>query len=167
MGKYKDAKNLNELFNNMTDVVRDSMEDVADVAKVYEEEAVEEVVYGGYTAQNPYHERRGSMGGLADRRNMIHSVTNTVNGIELFVNNVTRGNQNVYKTHDTYAPNYLTGIIINGRDRGRYMENRTGTQDQYLDGRDFLSAAVRNMERDLAHIDELRKSLRRKGINTD
>jgi len=161
------AKNLDDLFKIIGEEVKDSMEDVAQVAKIYQSEAVQSDIYDTYTAQEPYMERRGYSGGLADKDNMPHTISSGIEQIELFVDNHTRGNPDVYQSGSTYAPDYLSGIIVRGRDRGRYMTNRTNTADVYLNGRNFFRTAVNNMQRDLAHIEELKRSLKQKGIQTD
>ncbi len=162
------AKNLDDLFKIIGEEVKESMEEsVSTKIKQVEAEHVQSDVYDAYTGQDPYHERRGSLGGLADTSNMIHTVTSTVNGLELFVKNITKGNQNVYKTDPVDNNNYLAGIIEYGRDSGRYMTNKTGTQNQYLQPRPFISNSVQELSRTLEHVTELKKSLKRKGIQTD
>jgi len=44
------------------------------------------------------------------------------------------------------------------------MTNKTGTQNQYLQPRPFISNSVQELSRTLEHVTELKKSLKRKGI---
>jgi hypothetical protein len=160
------ANNLDQLFKMINDDIMEVMdESVAPKMKEIESEHVQTDVYNAYTGQDPYMRRRGTNGGLADTDNMVHTVTRTTNGYELWIKNITRGNPRVWRTGATNEPNYLAGIIENGRDRGRYMDNKTFTQDQYLSPRPFISNSIREIERTLAHVEEMHKGLKRKGYD--
>ncbi|WP_079709864.1 hypothetical protein [Paraliobacillus ryukyuensis] len=166
MPDFKSIKDLGEYFNNhiLTDVMED---EVAEMVKEEEANAIDELVYDAYTPNSDSSaERRGSYGGLKDTRNMIHTVTNTMGEIELLVRNITEGNEDVDYTEGTSPPNYLTGIIVYGRptQAGLYIN---GNAHAYTKPRDFLSETMNEIQRTLKHVDAIKKGLKRNGINTD
>ncbi|WP_226035607.1 hypothetical protein [Aquibacillus saliphilus] len=164
----RDFDDLNKLLRYVEEQSAEVMEnDVSHNVKQLQSQHVKTDVYDAYTGQDPYMDRRGYNGGLADTRNMIHTVTNTINGIELFIKNVTGGNESVYKTGATNPPDYLAGIIENGRNNGRYMTNKTGTQNQYLNARPFISNTIEELQNTLQHIDWYKRGMKRRGIDLE
>ncbi|MCA1021651.1 hypothetical protein [Halobacillus litoralis] len=160
-----------KLFQYIQQNVMETLNDeVAEGVKDKQAEHVKKDVYDAYASQDPYVKRRNGNDGLADPANMIHTVTSTVNGLELFVKNIAKGNPNVYGTAPVEPPNYLAGIIEYGRlpDRnGRYTTNKTGSQDEYLSPRPFISNTIEELRSSLEYVDWLRSGMRKRGFDVE
>ena len=159
---------LDDLFEEIENDIEDVMDqEVADKVRDVEQQMVYDVVYDAYTAQDPYVERRNGNGGLADKDNMVAYIDRNGDEVELFVDNVARGNPDADYTN----PNVdLDAIIEFGRlpDRlGLYTKNKTGTEDQYLRARPFISETINELERTLSYIDALRDGLKRRGLDVE
>jgi hypothetical protein len=153
-----DFQNLDQLFQYLNQVNENIMaNEVADKVKSIQSEMVEEVVYDAY---DPYvYERRGDYGGLSDTRNMIHTVTSTMNGLQLIIRNVTTGSKN---------SNFeIAGLIEYGHDNGHgvyeYNYNRAGTEQQFMQPRPFISETIKRLEQSLEHVQAYQSGLIRLG----
>lgn len=142
--------------------------DVAQVVKNKEQEKVITEVYDKYQPGTPDHEpwvykRRGWQGGLADQSNMNSYVTNTLGGVELTVENVTKGQD------DTNLN--IADLVEYGDNQGHgqydYKKNRDGTANEYLAARPFQEDTVTELEMTGEHIDAFKLGMRRQGINLD
>lgn len=160
-----------KLFQYVQEQAMDVMnKEVAKESKDLLSQHVEDDVYDAYTSQNPYKDRREDDGGLSDTDNMIHTVTNTVNGMELFVKNISNGNPNITYQGGVQPPNYLAGIIEYGREpnrKGLYAYNQTGTEDEFLRPRPFISNTASELSRTLEHLEWFKDGMKRRGIKLD
>lgn len=157
MPTFDTIAGLAEYMNN--NVLPDVMLNEAhEVVSEEQSRMVQQEVYSPY---DPYqYDRRRTQGGLADTRNMIGSISYGLQGIEYVMENITQG-ENGYE---------LAGLIEYGHNNGHgsyeYTRNRDGTQERYLQARPFISSTIESLQRSLAHVEAVRRGLRRRGIET-
>jgi hypothetical protein len=157
-------KNLEELIKHLNIQMRDVMNnEMAQMVKKKESESVVKNVYEAYQPDNgePFvYERRKTNGGLADERNMKHKVKNVVNGVELSVENKTKGKDDNFQL-DTLIE---YGDGTDGKEYD-YKTNRISTQDEYLRGRPFTEKTEEAILQSDEHVKIMRNGLKAKGID--
>jgi hypothetical protein len=162
---FNSIKDLEKYLNKqMADVLQN---EVAEKVKDVEQESIDRTVYGGYQPTSPdsepwVYERRRDDGGLRDRRNMEETVVHTSNGVELSIENTTTGSDDDFEIADLVE----YGDGANGKEYS-FKSNRDNTAYQYLRGRPFTKETVEELERTGEHVDEMRKGLRRKGLDVE
>ena len=157
-------KNLTELNKYINQQMKNALQnEVAQVVKNKEQEKVVTEVYEKYTPNNgePWvYERRGTSGGLADQRNMKSKVKNIKDGVELSVENVTKGKDEKVQISDLveFGDGYR-GLEYD------YKENRDDTADQYLQSRPFQERTVDELAQTNEHVKAMKNGLIRQGLN--
>jgi hypothetical protein len=157
-------KNENELIKYLQSQMRDVMNnEMAQMVKKKESESVEKNVYQAYQPENgePFiYERRKINGGLADERNMKHKVKNVPNGVELSVENKTKGKDDNFQIADLveYGDGY------NGKEYD-YKTNRIGTEHEYLRGRPFTEKTEEDIVQSNEHVEIMKNGLKARGID--
>jgi hypothetical protein len=139
--------------------------EMATMVKNEESKSVEKNVYQQYQPDNgePFvYERRKTTGGLADKKNMKHKVKNVPNGVELSVENVTKGKDDKFKIADLveYGDGY------DGKEY-EYKDNRIDTADEYLQARPFTERTGETILQSDAHIETMKLGLKSRGIETE
>jgi hypothetical protein len=163
--EFSNLKQLEKYLNKqMADVLQN---EVAEKVKDVEQESIDRTVYRGYQPTSPdsepwVYERRRDDGGLRDRRNMEEAITHTSNGVELSVENTTTGKDDNFEIADLVE----YGDGTNGKEY-TFKRNRDDTAKQYLRGRPFTQETVETLERTGEHVDEMRKGLKRKGLDVE
>lgn len=163
MVKFNNIKELEKYMNKqMSEVMNNEM---AQMVKKKESESVEKNVYQAYQPSSPdgepwKYERRRTNGGLADIRNMTHEVINSGNGVELTVENKTKGKDQNFEIDDLveYGDGY------NGKEY-EFKKNRDGTAQQYLRPRPFTQRTKEDILMTNKHVDTMRKGLKSRGID--
>lgn len=159
------VNSINELKKYLNKYIQEVLdENVAPVVKNKEQEKVITEVYDKYSPSTPdgepfKYERRGWNGGLADQKNMKHQVKNTANGVELSVENVTKGKDENFRL-DTLIE---YGDGTDGKEY-EYKTNRDGTAYQYLQGRPFTKSTIEELEQSGEHIQAFVRGMKGKGI---
>jgi hypothetical protein len=160
MPEFKNLTELNKYLNQqMRDVMNNEM---AQMVKTKESESVEKNVYQAYTPNNgePFvYQRRRENGGLADTKNMMHQVKNVANGVELSVENRTKGKDDKFQL-DTLIE---YGDGTDGKEY-EYKSNRDGTADQYLRARPFTERTEEAIAQSNEHVQIMRNGLKTRGI---
>lgn len=164
MPTFKNIKELHEFLKDK--VIRDILDnEMAEMVKRVEQEAIEEVVYQVYNPQE--YERRGHSGGLIDKDYMEHSVSE--DGTVLEVINDTPpnygygGEENV---EDLPAlVEFGHGSWYNGR-RQFYTYTRSKRSNRYMRPRPFTKATIERIEQEKLHIKTMKDALESKGIKT-
>lgn len=167
----KDFDNLDDLFKYVEEEIKEVLEeDVADMARDIESQMVEKVVYGSYTSQKPYVDRRGKDDGLMDKRNMYAKMYKEDDSQVMELLNLTDGNPDASYTTFTEPPFYLAGIIEYGRtpkNKGLYTRNKTRTQYEYLQPRPFISTSIDHIENLSLHYKSMKNGLKKKGFDME
>lgn len=144
--------------NHVRDIMNNEM---AEMVKDEEQKAIDKKVYDAYkpgtTDGEPWvYKRRRDNGGLRSRDNMKSNVKKTSEGIELSVENVTKG-ANGYEIAEgiEYGRNY------------EYTSNRDDTAEQYLAPRPFTNATENEiLTRDL-HTKIMKQGLKARGLDIE
>jgi hypothetical protein len=157
-------KNLTELNKYLNQQMREVMEnEMAAMVKKKESESVEKNVYEAYQPENgkPFvYERRKTNEGLADERNMKHKVKNIKDGVELSVENTTKGKDQNFRL-DTLIE---YGDGTDGKEY-QYKTNRLNTADEYLRDRPFTEKTEESIAQSNEHVEVMKNSLKSRGIN--
>jgi hypothetical protein len=157
-------KNLTELNKYLNQQIREVMDnEMAAMVKKKESESVEKNVYQAYQPDNgePFiYERRKTDGGLADERNMEHKVKNVKDGVELSVENITKGKDQNFRL-DTLIE---YGDGTDGKEY-QFKTNRIGTADEYLRGRPFTEKTEESILQSNEHVKIMKNTLKAKGID--
>ncbi|MED3562244.1 hypothetical protein [Bacillus xiapuensis] len=162
------VNNIKELSKYLNKHMKEVLEEnVAPVVKNKEQEKVITEVYDRYSPSTPdgepfKYERRGYNGGLADQKNMQHKVKTTKDGVELSVENVTKGKDQNFRL-DTLIE---YGDGTDGKEY-QYKTNRDGTANQYLQGRPFTKSTIEELEQSGEHIQAFVRGMKTKGIEID
>jgi hypothetical protein len=160
-------KSLTELNKYLQKQIKDALNnEVSEVVKSEEQKKVKTEVYDKYNVvkgeqKEPYkYKRRGSSGGLSDKRNMKHKVKNVRNGAELSVENRTKGqDENIYIADLVEGGDGSFGLDYD------YKSNRDGTANQYLQARPFQQRTVEALEQSGEHVEAMKKGLIRNGLD--
>lgn len=159
-------KSLTELNKFLQKEMRSVMEnEMAQMVKNEESDSVQKNVYQQYEPNQgePFiYERRKEAGGLADKNNMKSKVKNVPSGVELSVENVTKGKNQKFRL-DTLIE---YGDGTDGKEY-TYKDNRDDTADQYLQARPFTERAAENILQSNAHVHTMKSGLKAKGIDAE
>jgi hypothetical protein len=161
MPTFKSIKELHEFLKDK--VIRGILDnEMAEMVKRVEQEAIEEVVYQVYTPQE--YKRRGHSGGLIDKDYMEHSVSEDGTVLEVI--------------NDT-PPNYGYGGEENVEDlpalvefghgswyRGRQQFYTYPSDKRFIQPRPFTKATRDKIEQEKLHIKTMKDALESKGIKT-
>ena len=157
-------KNLTELNKYLNQQIREVMDnEMAAMVKKKESESVEKNVYQAYQPDNgePFvYERRKTNGGLEDERNMKHNVRNIKDGVELSVENTTKGKDQNFRL-DTLIE---YGDGTDGKEY-QYKTNRINTADEYLRARPFTEKTEESIAQSNEHVEVMKNALKAKGID--
>lgn len=134
--------------------------EVADAIRSEEVETILEVVYGAYKTPIMY-ERRGDFGGMADPYNIEHEVKN---GRLVVVNNTDPNPGGTMNNDRVTTGKYLDQLIEygHGSSGGVYDFPKAGAG--YMKPRPFTQTTIEHLEKNKAHVDALRKGLKRRGV---
>jgi hypothetical protein len=160
-------KSLTELNKYLQKQIKDALNnEVSEVVKSEEQKKVKTEVYDKYNVvkgeqKEPYvYQRRGSSGGLSDKKNMKNRVKNIKDGAELSVENRTKGqDENIYIADLVEGGDGSFGLDYD------YKSNRDGTQGQYLQARPFQQRTVEALEQSGEHVEAMKKGLIRNGLD--
>jgi hypothetical protein len=160
---FNNLKELEQFLNQQMASVLNN--EVAEIVKDVEQRNIEDVVYQGYQTSNtggqPWkYERRRTNGGLQDKENMQHQVITTGNGVELSVENVTKGKDDNFEIADLieYGDGY------NGKEYS-FKNNRDGTAEQYLRARPFTRDTVDELKQNDEHVIAFKNGMKSRGID--
>ncbi|MEK4907333.1 hypothetical protein [Niallia sp. FSL M8-0099] len=134
---------------------------MAEMVKDEEQKAIDKTVYDAYKPGTedgePWvYKRRRDNGGLRSRDNMKVNVKRVGDGIELSVENITKG-ANGYEISEGIE--YGTGY--------EYTSNRDGTADQYTSPRPFTQETEKEiLSRDL-HTKTMKQALKARGLDIE
>lgn len=161
-----EIKSLTELNKYLNKQIRSVMEqEMATMVKNEESKSVEKNVYQQYQPNDgePFiYERRKTSGGLADKKNMKHKVKNIPNGVELSVENVTKGKNDKFKIADLVE----YGDGFDGKEY-EYKDNRINTADEYLQARPFTERTVESIQQSNEHLLVMKLGLKARGIDVE
>lgn len=156
-------KDLNSLFAKLKEDIHESLAtDVFDDVIDMQQEEIQTKVYDAYDDGPFVYERRYEDGGLLDKRNNIATFYHSGDGVEMLIQNITKGHPR-YK----YADTYIVPIIVGGD--GAYgmnydfPYNRLNTQYKFLNSRDFISSTKERLKSENMHVISLEQSLASKG----
>lgn len=159
MAYFKDLKSL---FTKLKEDIHESMAtDVFDDVIDIQQEEIQTKVYGAYDSPFEY-KRRYEDGGLLDKSNNIATFYYSGDGVEMLIQNITKGHP-----EHRYADTYIVPIIVGGD--GAYgmnydfPYNRLNTQYKFLKPRDFISSTKERLKDENMHVISLEKSLASKG----
>lgn len=160
-------KSLTELNKHLQKQLKDALNnEVAEVIKSEEQRKVKTEVYDKYNVvkgeqKEPYvYQRRGSSGGLSDKKNMKSRTKNVRNGAELSIENKTKGkDENIYISDLVEGGDGYNGLDYN------FKSNRDGTAEQYLQARPFQQKTVESLEQSGEHVEALKNGLQRLGLD--
>lgn len=161
MPEFKSLTELNKYLNTQMRSVMEN--EMAQMVKKEESDSVQKNVYQQYQPNNgePYiYERRKENGGLADKSNMKSKVKNVPNGLELSVENITKGKDDKFRIDDLVE----YGDGTNGKEY-EYKDNRSDTADEYLRARPFTEKTAENILQSNAHVQVMKNGLKAKGID--
>ena len=140
--------NLSALSKYLNEAIADALDnEVAEEVKRTESEVIDRVVYQDYA---PSMYVRRANGGLGDTSNMEHEITDGY----LVVRNLTPPNQD-YRHNRLNSP-YIASAVEHG-------ERYDFWSDSYP--RPFTSETAKTLKVSKAHVQALRRGLKRKGIN--
>jgi hypothetical protein len=143
-------KNMKDLQAHLQSKVNDALNnEVAETVKQVEQETVESAVYDAYTPSR--YIRRGAYGGgLGDKANMVHTVSNG----KLIVENVTP--QNPGYRHGSYGTDKIAGMVEGGH-----------SYDYWADAfpRPFTAETIQRLNQTDEVKTALVQGLKRNGIN--
>src|SRR5205085_10844403 len=105
-------------------------------------------------------ERRKTNSGLADESNMKHKVKNVKDGVELSVENTTKGKDQNFRI-DTLIE---YGDGTDGKEY-QYKTNRINTADEYLRARPFTEKTEESIAQSNEHVEVMKNALKAKGID--
>lgn len=153
--------NLNDLFKHINSQMADVMQkEISEKVKDVEQKNIDSTVYDAYS---PFvYERRRDNDGLRDRNNMQSQVTQSGNGVELTVENTTKGKDSNYEIAELIE----YGDGTNGKEYD-FKRNRDGTAFKYLGSRPFTKNTVDELYRTGEHVDEMKKGLKKRGIDVE
>lgn len=156
--EFKSLKELERYINKqMADVMR---KEVAEKVKDVEQKNIDSTVYDAYA---PFvYEHRRDNDGLHDRNNMQSQVTQSGNSVELTVENTTKGKDSNYEIAELIE----YGDGANGKEYD-FKKNRDGTSYKYLGSRPFTKNTVDELHRTGEHVDEMKKGLKKRGIDVE
>lgn len=165
MPTFDNLKQLEDYLNKqMADVMQ---KEVAEKVKDVEQKQIDKTVYDGYSPSSddgePWqYERRRDKGGLRSRDNMDVDVQMVGNGVELTVENTTKGKDDNFEIADLveYGDGY------NGK-QYTYKRNRDGTANEYLRARPFTKNTADELEMTGEHIDAMKKGLKARGLSVE
>lgn len=161
-------KNLEEMAKYLAkNQIKKALEnEVAEKVRDLEQLNIDSQVYERYnivdgTQQEPYiYQRRYDDGGLRDRKNMTAATKETSNGVQLSVENVTKGKD------DNFV---IAGLIEYGDGfdgmNYTYKENRDGTSYQYLNSRPFTKSTIQELKETGEHVKALAEGLKKQDID--
>lgn len=162
-------KNLKELEKHLNQKIKKAMEnEVAEKVRDVQQQKIDKEVYAAYNIvdgshQEPYkYERRRDDGGLRDRRNMVATVTESNGKIELSVENVAEGKDQINID--------LAGLIEYGAGRYGYYQypyNRDDTAWQFMQPRPFIRETRNELASTNQHVEALKKGLQKQGIDVE
>ncbi|MFS0657354.1 hypothetical protein AB1L07_01850 [Niallia alba] len=144
--------------NHVRDIMNNEM---AEMVKDEEQKAIDKTVYDAYKPGTedgePWvYKRRRDNGGLRSRDNMKVDVKRVGDGIELSVENVTKG-----------ANGYEISEGIEYGNGYEYTSNRDGTADQYTSPRPFTEETSKQiLSRDL-HTKTMKQALKSRGLDIE
>lgn len=163
MAQFKNLKELEKFLNNK---IKSAMQnEVAEKVRDVQQSKIDSEVYNAYQPSSPdgepfVYDRRRDNDGLRDRDNMVAKVKDSANGVELSVENVTKGKDKDFE---------IAGLIEYGDNSGYgnydYKYNRDGTAEQYLKERPFIQETRKSLIQSKEHVDALKQGLKRNGIN--
>ena len=133
--------------------------EMADMVKDEEQRIIDKTVYDAYkpgtSDGEPWvYKRRRDKGGLRSRDNMVTNVHQSVEGVELTVENVTKG-----------ANGYRIDEVIESGKGYEFTTNRDGTASQYTSPRPFTKNTEESIASKDLHTKTMRKALKEKGLD--
>lgn len=160
-----------QLNNKIMNAVKQSLEtDVLRTVQAVQRQEIKRTVYGVYTPR--YYERRYQNTGLLKKENITGKTTTTLNSARLTVTNETKFNRDLDEylaTHNGDGSEYLAPLIVKGHlghiasGGSGYTYPRFGAG--YMNPRDFVSATRSSLNSSKAHVNSLKKSLSKKGVD--
>lgn len=154
-------KNLKSLFSQLQEkVIPDVLEkEVLQVVQEAEQRNIQTKVFDAY--EDPVVYERRTSGGLDDMSNMRPRFTSVNNGMQMLVENITKG-----KNDSSFE---IAGLIEYGHDNGygKYdYPYRTYGEPTFLNPRRFTYHTMQELKRTLKHVEAFRQGLKRHNIQT-
>lgn len=143
--EYDDVDDLVKDLEN--EISKEVALNVAEEMKDIMIEVIDEVVYNQYTPRE--YRRRGEIGGLSDKNNIKEDMKVIKNGIEISIENTTKGNDR-YSNAYGYTSGEISDIIESGRGYGYGLNEVIGarpfqkTTQDYINYTDRIDKIVEN-----------------------
>jgi hypothetical protein len=136
--------------------------EVADVVRKVEQEAIQEEVFDKYP--NPVEYIRRSVGGLDDPNNMVANTQLQADGsVLLMVENITMSNPNYLP--EGKEPFKIAGVIEYGHGWNGYIYDYPRKGAPYMKGRPFIRSTAEQLKNNPEIVKAFKKGLRRNGLN--
>ena len=155
--EFNNIKELQKYLNSQINQVMQN--EMANMVKDEEQRTIDKTVYDSYkpgtSDGEPWvYKRRRDDGGLRSRENMKVNINQSVEGVELTVENVTKG-----------AQGYRIDEVIESGKGYEYTSNRDGTANQYTSPRPFTKNTEESIAAKDLHTKTMRKALKDKGLD--